>query len=99
MYVCSAKEEFDGMSWGDFEALARHRFESLKCPLHRASVEYYDEGRLLWRLAEVIGRAAWQVEAGGSCPEYWTGQFEILARLHERLQEHRPPADGPGPAV
>lgn len=84
--------EFDGMSRGDFWGLARPRLKSLASPLHAGSVEFYDDnGRLLWRLAEVVGRVAWQVETDGDAPPAtWNDDFKVLARLHERLRHSTP---------
>jgi len=76
--------EFDEISYSDFNALAGDRLERLESTLHRLSA-IYCENRLAWRLAEIIGKVAWQVEAGGGCPKTWSDQYPILARLHERL--------------
>ena len=93
--------EFDGMSRGDFWSLASARKASLKSPLLSASLEHYDieDGRLLWRLAEVVGRAAWQIEAGGpNPPESWFKDYKVLARLCERLRESPAPPEPAHPS-
>ncbi|MHC5537742.1 hypothetical protein ACYOEI_05860 [Singulisphaera rosea] len=86
--------ELDGISYSDFNVLVGDRLERFPGALHRLS-GLYCENRLVWRLAEIIGKVGWQVAASHGCPCSWRESYPILGYLFDRLSRQ----DEPLPAV
>ena len=86
--------ELDGISYSDFNVLAGDRLERFPGALHRLS-GLYCENRLVWRLAEIVGKVGWQVAAGHGCPSSWRESYPILGHLFDRLSRQK----GPPPAA
>jgi hypothetical protein len=85
-----ALAELDDISYGDFNVLAGDRLERFPGALHRIS-GLYCENRLVWRLAQIVGKVDWQVATGHGCPTSWRDVYPILSHLFDRLARQSSP--------